>query len=90
MILRIDENRCKGCNLCLLVCPYHIFVEGTEPNVRGVVVPGLDRPERCTNCRLQHLYGRRLCGMCQMICPDQAIFWQEEEPYEPHRVVIEF
>jgi len=90
MRLTIDESRCKGCNLCVLVCPYRIFQEGAEPNRKGVVVPGLDRPERCPNSRLQRLYGRRLCGMCQMICPDQAIHWQDERPYEPHRVVIEF
>ncbi|MCC7566536.1 MAG: 4Fe-4S binding protein [Methanomicrobiaceae archaeon] len=90
MRLVIDESRCKGCNLCVLVCPYGIFREGREQNQRGVIVPELDRPERCTNCRLQHLYGRLLCGMCQMICPDQAIAWEEERPYEPHRVEVEF
>ena len=58
MKLAIDETRCKGCNLCTKVCPYRIFREGTRPNLRGIVVPELDRPERCTNCRLRHLYGR--------------------------------
>ncbi|MDN7024214.1 4Fe-4S dicluster domain-containing protein [Methanoculleus sp. FWC-SCC1] len=90
MKLVIDESRCKGCNLCVLVCPYTIFQEGTKPNRRGIVVPVLDRPERCTNCRLQALYGRTLCGVCQMICPDQAIHWKEEEPYEAHRVEVEY
>ena len=90
MKLQIDESRCKGCNLCVLVCPYRIFQEGKEANMRGIVVPALDRPERCTNCRLQHLYGRMLCGMCQMICPDQAIRWVAEKPYEPHSVEVEF
>lgn len=90
MKLMIDETRCKGCNLCTLVCPYKIFLEGTTPNRRGVVVPVLDRPERCANCRLQKLYGRVLCGVCQMICPDQAIRWVEEKPYNPEKVVIEY
>ncbi len=61
-----------------------------NPNRKGVVLPELDRPERCTNCRLMHLYGRTLCGMCQMICPDQAIRWEEEKPNEPHKVAIEY
>jgi 2-oxoglutarate ferredoxin oxidoreductase subunit delta len=90
MKLVIDEVRCKGCNLCLLVCPYRIFQEGTKANGRGIVVPALDRPERCPNCRLQKLYGRTLCGVCQMICPDQAIRWDDEAPREPQKVVIEF
>ncbi|MDD3976662.1 ferredoxin family protein [Methanomicrobium antiquum] len=90
MKLIIDESRCKGCNLCTLVCPYNIFQEGSELNSKGIVVPSLDRPGRCTNCRLSKLYQRRLCGVCQLICPDQAIHWVEEEPYEPLGVVIEF
>jgi len=90
MKLKIDESRCKGCNLCVMVCPYRIFTESSLPNARGILVPELDRPERCTNCRLQHLYGRRLCGVCAMICPDQAISWVKEGPYEYHKVVIEF
>jgi len=90
MKLKIDESRCKGCNLCVMVCPYRIFTESSLPNARGIPVPELDRPERCTNCRLQYLYGRRLCGVCAMICPDQAISWVKEKPYEYHKVVIEF
>jgi 2-oxoglutarate ferredoxin oxidoreductase subunit delta len=89
MKLVIDERRCKGCNLCTMVCPYKIFRPGTKPNERGITVPELDRPERCTNCRLQKLYGRRLCGMCEMICPDQAIHWEEEKPEDRKKVVIE-
>jgi 2-oxoglutarate ferredoxin oxidoreductase subunit delta len=71
MKLAIDETRCKGCNLCTKVCPYRIFREGKRPNRRGIMVPELDRPERCA-------------------CPDQAIHWVEEEPYEPRKVAIEY
>jgi 2-oxoglutarate ferredoxin oxidoreductase subunit delta len=90
MKLAIDENRCKGCNLCTKVCPYKIFKEGKKLNRKGVAVPELDRPERCANCRLRNLYGRQLCGVCQLTCPDQAIHWIEEEPYKPHKVAIEY
>jgi len=90
MKLAIDETRCKGCNLCTKVCPYKIFREGKKPNWKGTIVPELDRPERCANCRLQKLYGRRLCGVCELTCPDQAIHWIDEEPYEPHKVAIEY
>jgi 2-oxoglutarate ferredoxin oxidoreductase subunit delta len=90
MKLQIDERRCKGCNLCTLVCPYRIFRPGKRANRKGVVVPELDRPERCANCRLRNLYGRTLCGTCQMICPDQAISWVEEEEHVPKKVAIEY
>ena len=90
MKLVIDENRCKGCNLCTKVCPYKIFRKGKKANRKGIVVPELDRPERCANCRLQKLYGRTLCGVCQLTCPDQAILWVEEKPFEKRKVAIEF
>jgi 2-oxoglutarate ferredoxin oxidoreductase subunit delta len=90
MKLAIDETRCKGCNLCTEVCPYKIFRVGKKPNRRGTIVPALDRPERCTNCRLRNLYDRTLCGICQLTCPDQAISLVEEEPYERKKVAIEY
>ena len=43
MKLVIDESRCKGCNLCVLVCPYKIFRGGKELNSRGIVTPVLRR-----------------------------------------------
>ena len=33
------------------------------------MIPEMDRPERCANCRLMHLYGRTLCGVCQTHLP---------------------
>ncbi|UUX91776.1 4Fe-4S dicluster domain-containing protein [Methanoplanus endosymbiosus] len=90
MKLIIDETRCKGCNLCTTVCPYSIFTEGKKLNERGIVVPVLDRPQRCTNCRLRNLYNRQLCGVCQLICPDQAISWVEETEGLTEKVVIEY
>jgi 2-oxoglutarate ferredoxin oxidoreductase subunit delta len=89
MKLVIDEKRCKGCNLCTLICPYKIFQAGTAANERGIVTPRLDRPERCANCRLQGLYGRVVCGHCQLTCPDQAIRWEEEQPTAHKKVAVE-
>jgi len=90
MKLVINEKRCKGCNLCTTVCPYRIFQEGTRPGSRGYVIPVLNKPERCTNVRLRKMYQRQLCGVCQRICPDQAISWIDEEPFEPKKVEIEY
>lgn len=90
MKIEIDETRCKGCNLCTVGCPYKIFLPGKKANWRGILVPILDRPERCTNCRLQRLYGRVLCGVCQLTCPDQAVRFREEQPGENIKVAIEY
>ncbi|HJJ30252.1 MAG TPA: 4Fe-4S binding protein, partial [Methanocorpusculum sp.] len=35
MKLVINERRCKGCNMCTIVCPYGIFQEGVSPGSRG-------------------------------------------------------
>ncbi len=48
MKLAIDEKRCKGCNLCTQVCPYHIFRPGTTANRKGVLVPE-PRPARAVH-----------------------------------------
>ena len=45
MKLVIDSDRCKGCNLCMLVCPYRIFKEGKSPERAG------DHPPRARPAR---------------------------------------
>ncbi len=59
----IDENRCKGCELCTFVCPKHLIGIAETFTPRGyrpaqLVDPGGD----CTGCLL-----------CAVICPDAAI-----------------
>ncbi|MCS7117127.1 MAG: 4Fe-4S binding protein [Nitrososphaerales archaeon] len=54
----VDEKLCKGCRICINVCPYHIFVVKDE--VKGIVAP-IDQ-DKCTQC-----------GICELYCPDFAI-----------------
>ncbi len=56
----IDEDRCKGCGLCVTVCPAHILqlAEGRF-NVKGYQPVEVTDPEKCTGC-----------AMCAAICPD--------------------
>jgi 2-oxoglutarate ferredoxin oxidoreductase subunit delta len=56
----IDEDRCKGCGLCVTVCPTHALrmAEGRF-NVKGYSPVEVADPEACTGC-----------GVCTMICPD--------------------
>jgi len=88
--LTINETLCKGCNLCTIVCPYKIFRIGTIPNRRGIYIPTLYESGRCTNCRLQDMYDRQLCGGCALICPDQAISWEPIPQYKKPGIIIEY
>jgi 2-oxoglutarate ferredoxin oxidoreductase subunit delta len=56
----VDEDRCKGCGLCVSVCPVHILqlTEGRF-NVKGYPPVEVTDPEACTGC-----------AMCATICPD--------------------
>ena len=47
------------------------------------IVPKLDRPERCPNCRLQKLYGRRLCGAVPRLALRRAFRPQRSHPRVP-------
>ena len=60
----INEDRCKGCELCTTVCPQgdlvrmadHFNVKGYRPSVF------VDPEGKCTGCTL-----------CAMMCPDMVI-----------------
>ena len=57
----IDQDRCKGCELCVHVCPQHVLRMETELyNRRGYHPVLLDESEnQCTGC-----------AVCALICPD--------------------
>jgi len=60
--VKINEERCKGCELCTTVCPKDILHLSKKMNKKGyLVIEMLDR-EKCIGC-----------GMCALICPDIAI-----------------
>jgi len=57
----IDIERCKGCGLCVAVCPRNGIVISKRSNKAGYLpaeVVGSD----CTGC-----------AMCAIICPEAAI-----------------
>lgn len=59
------RERCKGCELCVYVCPKHIIeMEQNCTNVKGyhpaIVVP--ENEEKCIGC-----------ASCAKICPDSII-----------------
>jgi len=58
----IDEERCKGCELCLAACPKYIIVMSENFNKKGFYSAKQINPEECTGC-----------AFCAMTCPDVAI-----------------
>jgi 2-oxoglutarate ferredoxin oxidoreductase subunit delta len=56
----IDEDRCKGCGLCVDACPQHVLDLSTDRfNVKGYRPIELVDPDGCTGCTI-----------CAVICPD--------------------
>jgi 2-oxoglutarate ferredoxin oxidoreductase subunit delta len=58
----IDRERCKGCELCNVVCPESILRMSEGFNRKGYHFSECFAPERCTACM-----------SCAVICPDAAI-----------------
>jgi 2-oxoglutarate ferredoxin oxidoreductase subunit delta len=68
--IAIDENRCKGCELCTSVCPKDLIHMATYFSARGYRPAALVDPNgQCTGCLL-----------CATICPDVAITVYRELP----------
>ena len=73
---RFDEDRCKGCRLCVSVCPRKIVVMKTDRlNAKGFHPAGLSEAEenigKCTGC-----------AFCAIICPDCVIRVERERAEE--------
>jgi 2-oxoglutarate ferredoxin oxidoreductase subunit delta len=58
----VDKERCKGCGLCVTVCPKNVLEIDKEMNTRGYFPARQARPEDCI-----------FCAICATICPDVAI-----------------
>ncbi len=65
--ININKERCKGCMLCVSVCPRKIIEVSGEVNVRGAQFVVIKSRDMCTGC-----------GMCALVCPDCAIEVVEE------------
>lgn len=59
----VDEERCKGCNLCVVACPLSIL-ELTSKNVnkKGYRFTRQTTEEACNGC-----------ASCAIVCPDGCI-----------------
>jgi len=58
----IEKGRCKGCGLCVEVCPKKVLEISAEVNTKGYFPVYQARPEDCV-----------FCATCCRMCPDVAI-----------------
>jgi 2-oxoglutarate ferredoxin oxidoreductase subunit delta len=61
-LIRIDQERCKGCSLCIEFCPKQAVFLSEKLNLKGYYVADFEENKGCTGCAL-----------CAVICPDAAI-----------------
>ena len=65
---QIIEDRCKGCGLCVNVCPKNVLEISKDVNTKGYFSAYQARPEDCI-----------FCAICCTMCPDVAIAITEIE-----------
>ena len=63
----IDIERCKGCGLCVAVCPKNGIAISKKSNKSGYF-PAQSLNTACTGC-----------AVCAIVCPDVAIKVQQDD-----------
>jgi 2-oxoglutarate ferredoxin oxidoreductase subunit delta len=58
----VDPKLCKGCHICISVCPHGVLKKSEVVDNRGFFLPRVVDLEAC-----------KVCTLCEMECPDFAI-----------------
>ncbi len=60
--IRIDREKCKGCLLCVSICPKSLIKKNNELNRNGICPVEFKDNGSCSGCCI-----------CALICPDVCI-----------------
>ena len=58
----VDNERCKGCDLCVHACPTDVLALAEMVNGKGYHYAFMANPDACTGCM-----------NCSLVCPDAVI-----------------
>ncbi|MFO7923906.1 MAG: 4Fe-4S binding protein [Bacteroidales bacterium] len=58
----VDEEKCKGCEICVVACPTNVISLAREVNGKGYHFAYMENPDACTGC-----------ANCAIVCPDGVI-----------------
>ena len=58
----VDTEACKGCEVCIPVCPEDVISMSAEVNHKGYHYSYMSNPDACTGCI-----------NCALVCPDRVI-----------------
>jgi len=64
--VKILRRYCKGCGLCVSVCPTGAMVLSNDIGQDGVRYAEVRGDEECKGC-----------GLCYLMCPDAAVLVEE-------------
>ena len=67
--ITFDEEKCKGCELCIVACPKKIIaIDKDKINKKGYNPAGVKDIDACITC-----------GQCAIICPHVVIYIENDK-----------
>ena len=60
--IKVDLERCKGCEVCIVACPQSVITLNAGVNRKGYHYVYMENPDSCTGC-----------SNCGIVCPDGVI-----------------